>query len=626
MKIRIALILIFSMCLNLIQAQTPSTIDLSDWDGLEFYKLDGKWDFYWNQLITNRREATQAPVQVEVPHDWSKISIDGEQLPDFGYATYAVRLIIPKDKPPAGMLITHAFSAYNVMVNDSLIYESGVVGKSKQGYKGYREPKVVSFREFKTDTLDVVIQVSNYHHTNAGLYYSLEVGDANRLIKVLRTNQGLSLFLAGAFFITGFILIAFSAAYRHLSLPVPFYALFSLSMMYRLIGTDYYPLHAMLNTLNFDLAICLEYLSGYAASLFGGLFVFTLYPNQTNVWFKRVFLAITIANIILVLVTPSVFFTSILRYYLIFMILSGGVFLYTVIKAKIDKEPTSSYLISAFLVLVLWVVVQTLDFLNIYGNHFGLRVVLLTIAVILANLALFKTFVMRMDILTKSRAEMEYQKSRQTMLSLISHEIKMPVATLQMNMEMIKRSSERPEKFAKVKDKIVDLSLSSVESIKRMLHDFIYFMTLNQTASDKIDFEELAQFVEENWNLQVFAQADPNFESTRFATDKMTLKYIMNTLIGNALKFSRQNDAPAEIHLNQKGNELIIEVRDYGVGISEEQLQSLGTNQSKVDENQEITGMGFYLAKDLTERLGHKLWITSRGSEGTSVFISMKSI
>ncbi|MFY0592033.1 sensor histidine kinase [Roseivirga sp.] len=625
MKIKITITLLFVLCLNSMTAQDISVIDLRDWDGEEFYKLDGQWDFYWNQLIEKRSDSNVPPTQIEVPHDWSKIEINGVELPDFGYATYAVRLILPKEKPQSGMLITNAFSSYNVFVNDSLIYESGVVAKTKKEYRGYREPKVVSLKEFKSDTLDVIIQVSNYHHSNAGLYYSLEVGSWNKLIKELRTNQGLSLFLAGAFFITGFILIAFSAAYRHLSLPVPFYALFSLSMMYRLVGTDYYPLHAMLNTLNFDLAICLEYLSGYTASLFGGLFIFTLYPNQTNKWFKRIFLIVTIINIIIVLVTPSVFFTSILRYYLLFMILSGCVFLYTVIRAKIDREPTSSYLISALLVLVLWVFIQTIDFLNIYGNHFGLRALLLTIAVILANLALFKTFVMRMDMLTKSRAEMEYQKSRQTMLSLISHEIKMPVATLQMNMEMIKRSSEQPEKFAKVKDKIVDLSLSSVESIKRMLHDFIYFMTLNQKASDKVNFKELSDFVNENWSLEVISTPESNL-GLRYATDKMTLKYIMNTLIGNAMKFSRQTDAPVEIHLNQKGSNLIIEVRDYGVGISEEQLKTLGTNQSKVDENQEITGMGFYLAKDLTERLGHKLWITSRGTDGTSVFISLKSI
>ena len=398
--------------LNSVQAQKPSTIDLSNWNAEESFYLDGEWDFYWNELLESKDDAVGPPVKAEVPHDWSQLEIAGENLPDFGYATYAVRLVFAENRLPLGMLIPHAFSSYKVIINDSLVYQSGEVGKTRETYRAYREPKVISLREFSSDTLDIVIQVANFHHTNAGIYYSIEVNTWDNLIRDLRTNQGLSLFLAGAFFITGFVLVAFSAAYRHLSLPVPFYALFSLSLMYRMIGADYYPLHAMFNALNFDLAICLEYLSGYSTSLFGGLFIFTLYPNQTIGWFKRVFLAVTVVNIILVLVTPSVFFTSLLRYYLFFMMISGAVFVYTVVKAKIDKEPTSGYLISALVVFVIWVFVQTLDFMNISGNHFGIRVILLTAAIILANLALFKTFVLRMDMLTKSRAEMEYQKSR----------------------------------------------------------------------------------------------------------------------------------------------------------------------------------------------------------------------
>lgn len=616
---------ILALCFSLsVEAQESSVMDLRSWEGKEPLDLDGEWDFYWQQLLDSRSEAIKPPVKLQVPHDWSKEEIEGVELPDYGYATYGLKLILPKDRPQLGIFITHAFSSYKVIINDSLVYESGEVAKSENDYRAYREPKVVSLREFSADTLDILIQVANFDHNNAGLYYSIQLDSWNNLIKYLRTNQGLSLFLAGAFFITGFILLAFSTVYRHLSLPIPFYALFSLSMMYRMVGSDFYPLHAMINTFDFDLAICLEYLSGYTTCLFGGLFIFHLYPNQTNVWFKRVFLILTGLNILFVFFTPSVFFTGLLRYYLFFMVVASLVFIYTVIMARKDKEPTSGYLISALVVLFVWICFQTLDFLNIYGSHFGIRVVLLTIVVIVSNLALFKTFVMRLDRLTKSTVEMEYQKSRQTMLSLISHEIKMPVATLQMNMEMIKRSSERPEKFEKVKDKIVDLSLSSVETIKRMLHDFMYFMTLNQSASNKVSYEELAEFISENWDLDLVTKSEGVTQSRLYATDKLTLKYILNTLIGNAQKFSSQHDAPTEIHLEQTSDSVVIEVRDYGIGISEEQISSLGREQSKIDENQEITGMGFYLAKDLTQRLGHKLWIVSRGTEGTSVFISLE--
>jgi len=231
---------------------------------------------------------------------------------------------------------------------------------------------------------------------------------------------------------------------------------------------------------------------------------------------------------------------------------------------------------------------------------------------------------MRINLVKQAEAELEYQKSRQTMLSLISHEIKMPIATLQMNMEMLKMSSERPEKFEKVKGKIVDLSLNAVESIKRMLNDFIYFMSLDQSSNDKLSFDDIKSFVSDNWSIKLIANPSEGTDKKQYATDKLTLKYILNTVVGNAEKYTKGTDQPVEIHLKADSSEVLIEVRDFGIGMSKEQLAKMGNEQAKIDENQEITGMGFYLAKDLSRRLGHELSVTSRGTEGTSVFVKIK--
>ena len=50
----------------------------------------------------------------------------------------------------------------------------------------------------------------------------------------------------------------------------------------------------------------------------------------------------------------------------------------------------------------------------------------------------------------------------------------------------------------------------------------------------------------------------------------------------------------------------------------------MGKPQAKVGDNFEVSGMDYYLAKDLTESLGHKISINSRGNEVTSVFIEFK--
>ena len=193
LRVLIGLLLLLSS-IQPIKAQERSVIDLRDTDLNKPFELTGQWDFYWKQLITSSEGLAPSKSKVIPPHDWAEETLEGERLSAEGYATYAVRLILPSESPQLGMYIPHAFSSYKVIVNDSLVWESGKVGVSKEEYRGYREPKVVSLKEFKIQTLDILIQVANFDHYNAGLYYPLELDAYSNLTRKIRTNQGISFF------------------------------------------------------------------------------------------------------------------------------------------------------------------------------------------------------------------------------------------------------------------------------------------------------------------------------------------------------------------------------------------------------------------------------------------------
>jgi signal transduction histidine kinase len=251
-------------------------------------------------------------------------------------------------------------------------------------------------------------------------------------------------------------------------------------------------------------------------------------------------------------------------------------------------------------------------------------VVLVSIIIIACNLALFRTLLLKVNQTKMAEAEIDFQRSRQTMLSLISHEIKMPVATLQMNMEIMKASVNNAEKFDQIKDKLIRLSSEAVDSIKRMLNDFIYFMSVNQELTDYLNIDDIRIFLSQNWSLHLELQNNEQGKKYQYLTEKITLKYILNTLISNSEKYSERKDKRPELILSQSNDDLIIEIRDYGIGISADELSNLGKPQAKINQNQEISGMGYYLASDLAKRLGHDIWVISRGKEGTSVFIQLK--
>ncbi len=590
------------------------------------YIIDGDWLFFSSELIKKTESALYHPILTNVPHEWPDLVIGGKSLSNTGYGTYYKRVILPINRPELGIEIPHFFSAYKLIVNGETLYECGVVASSKENYKPKRLPKVISLSSIESDTLDILIQVSNFDHYESGFKYDIRIGSYDSLMNNFNRWLAFNLFVAGGLFISGFIVLLFSLYNRQQLVHVPFYGMFSLSIMYHMLGSDAYPLHIIFPDLNFQLSLCLEHLTVYTASFASGLFVFKFYDRQSKKWMSWIFYIITGVCALSIFIYPSTVFTEIFNYYLIFFGVYILLYLAIIIKAAVYDGFAPTGVVIALGMIFTWSLLEILDHLDWLEVPLLLSVALLSTIIVFSNFAMLGVLVSKINKAKLSKVELGYHKSRQTMLSLISHEIKMPVATLQMNMEMIKRASERPEKFEKVKDKIVGLSLNAVDTIKRMLHDFIYFMSLNQAAADKLVFQELRSFIETNWDLKLVVNDSVNSDKSIYQTDKMTLKYILNTLIGNAEKFSSSEDTPTEIYLSQGKRSVLIEIRDYGIGISDEQLRKLGTEQPKIDENQEITGMGFFLAKDLSERMGHKLWVVSRGTEGTSVFLSLNCV
>jgi len=236
----------------------------------DIFSLSGEWQFYWEELIRLPEEAKNKAVAMEVPSDWYEWGLP--QVTKFGYATYIKRINADNDGS-LGLKIAHVFSSYELFINGQSIYKSGIVGRSKAEYEPSREPVVIAIPERFGDEFIIAIQAANYDHLDSGIYYEPIVGSYADLSLNLRIEQGISLFLAGGFFITGFILFGFSLLSRQLELQVFFYALFSLSLMYRMLGATPYPLHSLVPDTNFYLSITLEYLTIHTAALFGGLFV-----------------------------------------------------------------------------------------------------------------------------------------------------------------------------------------------------------------------------------------------------------------------------------------------------------------------------------------------------------------
>lgn len=107
-------------------------------------------------------------------------------------------------------------------------------------------------------------------------------------------------------------------------------------------------------------------------------------------------------------------------------------------------------------------------------------------------------------------------------------------------------------------------------------------------------------------------------------SDEKWLKFILGQLLTNAIRYSAQNNKKIMVSAYQHENNVVMEVKDEGIGIPETDIRRVfepfytGENGRRFGES---TGMGLYLVKEVCKRLSHQIELDSEVGKGTTVRI-----
>ncbi|MEI9947152.1 MAG: PAS domain S-box protein [Chitinophagaceae bacterium] len=108
---------------------------------------------------------------------------------------------------------------------------------------------------------------------------------------------------------------------------------------------------------------------------------------------------------------------------------------------------------------------------------------------------------------------------------------------------------------------------------------------------------------------------------------KAPLLQVFQNLIGNALKYSREN-IPSRIQITSKEFEDRWEfaVKDNGIGIREEYFDQIFIIFQRLHNKNEYsgTGMGLAITKKIIENLGGKIWVESEEGIGSTFYFTIK--
>jgi PAS domain S-box-containing protein len=165
--------------------------------------------------------------------------------------------------------------------------------------------------------------------------------------------------------------------------------------------------------------------------------------------------------------------------------------------------------------------------------------------------------------------------------------------------------------FSRMEAKKLDLEVLDF-CLQSLLDDFA--ATLGVRAQEK--------------GLELCCSADPGVP-TRLRGDPGRLRQILNNLVGNAVKFTRQGEVAVRVSLEEENETaclLRFSVRDTGIGIAENKLGMVFAKFSQADasttRNYGGTGLGLAISQQLAELMGGGVHVTSQEGQGSEFWFT----
>ena len=115
-------------------------------------------------------------------------------------------------------------------------------------------------------------------------------------------------------------------------------------------------------------------------------------------------------------------------------------------------------------------------------------------------------------------------------------------------------------------------------------------------------------------------------QDTTVIGDGMRLKQVLTNLLSNAIKYNREGGSVAVCSRRLAEGRIEIEVKDTGMGMSEQQMASLFQPYNRLGRertNIEGTGIGLVIARRLTELMGGTLDVSSQQHHGSSFRLTL---
>ncbi len=197
----------------------------------------------------------------------------------------------------------------------------------------------------------------------------------------------------------------------------------------------------------------------------------------------------------------------------------------------------------------------------------------------------------------------EGRKIRYQFLSVLSHELKAPLNAIEGYLRMMqeKQSGDLIEDYAIP----VERSLQRIQSMRNLIMDLLDFTKIRlERKEEKVEEVHLSSIASnaiitvQPYAIQMEVSVAMNVKSDAIImADPTDMEIIFNNLVSNSVKYNKRGGR-AEVTIDENADEVVISFSDTGIGIKEEDRESLFSEfvRIKNEKTKNITGSGLGLS------------------------------
>jgi len=225
----------------------------------------------------------------------------------------------------------------------------------------------------------------------------------------------------------------------------------------------------------------------------------------------------------------------------------------------------------------------------------------------------------------------ELDLAKTNFIATISHELKTPIASLQMGIKLLR--DQRIGNLNSEQANLISTLTDETARLSRITHELLDLAQV-ETGNIKLNLgkilphdvilhaQEAVKFHAERKKVTLKIEEDPNLPAMRADIDKTT--WVLVNLLTNAIRHSPENEVVL-LRCFASGDKVHFSIGDSGPGVDEKYLGRLFEKYFQVPGAPSGTGLGLAISKEFVEAQGGEIVVESEPGKGSTFTFRLRT-